>query len=105
MCNTHTCHKFLKSLSVKLKDFHFQPELLEMTGKGKPYFQNLVGLGTLVLKDYQSCWGKLISDVTQAGTENIYIQHQKTHKLWQLKSIKYLTVVLWGSSKGAQLNL
>ena len=105
MYNTHTCHKFLKSLNVKLKDFHFQPELLEVPGKGKPYFQNLVGLGTLVPKDYQSCWGKLISDVPQAGTKNIHIQHQKTHSLWELKSIKSLTVVLWGSSKGAQLNL
>lgn len=33
MCNTHTCHKFSKSLNIKLKEFYFQPELLEMPGE------------------------------------------------------------------------
>lgn len=43
MCYTHTCHKFLKTFIVK-KEFHLQPELLEVSGEGKPYFQDLVVL-------------------------------------------------------------
>lgn len=56
MCNTHTCHKFLKAFIVK-EEFRLQPELLEVSRKGKSYFQDLVILGTLVPKDYQSTRG------------------------------------------------
>lgn len=56
MCNTHTCHKFLKTFIVK-EEFNLQPELLKMSREGKLYFQDLVILGTLVSKDYHSTRG------------------------------------------------